>query len=133
MKKALGIINIVLPIILFIALQFFNMSPSFVNIMTLTLIIGWILPFIFPIITGICMLLDIHHKKSIAINIITIILLILIIYLIIQLYDSKLLHILIIYIILAVLKIINSIYLIIHYKKINHDNYIEQKKENQRI
>ena len=131
-KKILSITNILLPIIFFAVLQFNTMSPSFVNIMTMTLLIGWALPFFFPIITGICLLKSSHHKLSITINILNFILTILIILLISIIYDSHLLLVLIFYSILSLLNIINVIFIFKDYriKTTQEREFIKEEKIN---
>lgn len=133
MKKILSIINIILPIILFIVLLFNTMSAQFVNIMTFSLVIGWIFPFIFPIITGISLLAESHLKMSFILNILTIILSIFLIIMIISLYDSNMLLILIFYITLSTLNLINTIYLLICFNRNNKEIKRLKKEENLRI
>lgn len=127
-KKILIISNIIIPIILFAILLLNNMSSNFVYIMTLTLIVGWIIPFISPIITAISILTDKHHKLSLIFNIFSLLLSILLIILTILIYDSNLLLILIEYCILALLLIINIIYYII-YLHTNKDEEIANIKK----
>ena len=133
MKKIISITDILLPIILFVILLFNTMSASFVNIMTFSLVIGWIFPFIFPIVVGISILTNSHLKMSAILNVLTIVLSGLLIFLIVNIYDSNMKLIMIFYIVLSILNVINIIYLNTYFHRITKDEKKIKKQENQRI
>ena len=133
MKKIISITNIVLPIILFVILLLNPMSESFVNIITFSLLIGWLFPFIFPIIVGISILSSSHLKLSVILNLLTIILSSLLLFLIINIYDSNMKLILIFYIILNILNIINIIYLNIYFHNLYKEEKVMRKQEYMQI
>ena len=133
MKKIISITDIVLPIILFIILLLNPMSESFVNIITFSLLIGWLFPFIFPIIVGISILSSSHLKLSVILNLLTIILSSLLLFLIINIYDSNMKLILIFYIILSILNIINIIYLNIYFHNLYKEEKVMRKQEYMQI
>ncbi len=133
MKKIISITDIVLPIILFVILLLNPMSESFVNIITFSLLIGWLFPFIFPIIVGISILSSSHLKLSVILNLLTIILSSLLLFLIINIYDSNMKLILIFYIILSILNIINIIYLNIYFHNLYKEEKVMRKQEYMQI
>lgn len=133
MKKIISITDIVLPIILFVILLLNPMSESFVNIITFSLLIGWLFPFIFPIIVGISILSSSHLKLSVILNLLTIILSSLLLFLIINIYDSNMKLILIFYIILNILNIINIIYLNIYFHNLYKEEKVMRKQEYMQI
>lgn len=124
-NNKLAILNIIIPIILFIILLFSDISENFINIMTLTLVVGWILPYITLILTGISLLNKSHKKLCLTINIINIILTSILLFLIISIIDKKLIIVLIEYSTILIMSIINSI-LFIKYFKENPDPEIVQ-------
>ncbi len=132
MKKVLSILNLIIPIISFIILFFFDYSDNIIYIIIMTLFIGWLIPFINLLITGISILKEFRPKLTMIFNIFNALLNGLIIFLIISLYEKKFLLMLIEYSIFLALNIINTIYL---YKKIpkkdKEDEEIKKiKKEN---
>ena len=133
MKKIISINDIVLTIILFVILLLNPMSESFVNIITFSLLIGWLFPFIFPIIVGISILSSSHLKLSVILNLLTIILSSLLLFLIINIYDSNMKLILIFYIILSILNIINIIYLNIYFHNLYKEEKVMRKQEYMQI
>lgn len=124
-EKTLSVLNIISPIILFIVLLFADISENFINIMTLTLVIGWILPFISLLLTGICIINKSHKKLCLTINIINILLILILLFLIISILDKKLIIVLIEYSIILIISTIDSI-LFIKYFKDNPDPEIVQ-------
>ena len=118
-NKIWAIINIISPIIMFIILVNNNMSEKFVNIITLSLFIGWIFPFLNLLINGLSMLIKINTKMSIFFNIISFILNILLIIAVVLLYDKNLITILIEYIIIAIINLVNIIINIYKYHQEN--------------
>ena len=109
-KNIFAILNIIIPILLFVILLFSDLSENFMYIMTLTIVIGWIIPYFVLLITGICIFNKSHHKLCLTNNIINIILVALLIFLISSIYDSKMLLVLIEYIIIGIISIINICY-----------------------
>lgn len=131
--KLLAKLNIILPIILFITMTFFNVSEYFVTIMTLTLVVGWLIPYLSLILTGLAMQFEVEENKAYIINILSLLLSILIIILTISILEKKLIIILIEYIIISIMNILNIIvyYPIINKKRKEKINKI--KEENKEI
>ncbi len=125
-------INIIIPIILFII---FNLTTKIdkqiISIITITLFIGYLMPYFVLLITGISMLTKTHYRLSLIINISNIILSLIFVILIASVINKNLIVMLITYIIIAIISIINIIYLIIYFKK--HPNIenirIKEKKQ----
>jgi len=90
MKKKLAILDILIPIILLVILLFSKLSDNTVIIISLTLFIGWVIPYFVNIITGIIIIKNSHHQLGIIANILSIILLLIIITLVIRLLDKGL-------------------------------------------
>ena len=126
MRKIIGIISIILSIILFIVLQFLDVSVVFSTIMVISLFIGWILPYIGLILEGICILLHSNYYVTLVFSIFNLLLTLIMIFLIIKVYDSKLLGVLMEYIIIEVMNVINIVYLIINRDIIKKDNVISK-------
>ena len=106
-ENKLILLNTLIPIILFIILLFLKISESFINIMTLTLFIGWAIPYIVLILTGISILNRSHKKIALTINILNIILTLILIILILSIINKLLIGLLIEYIIIFIITIIN--------------------------
>ena len=127
-KKILILSNIIIPIILFVILLFNTMSSNFIYIITLSLFIGWIIPFIATIISGLSILNNNNQKLTLVFNIFALLLNLLLILLIISILDNKLILILIEYIVLSIITIINIIYYIIYFINNKDDEISEIKK-----
>ena len=108
----LKLINIFLPILLFIILLFCKLSEKTVYIFVMTLLIGWVIPYFVLLVTGFAQVKNTHHKLCLTINIISIQMCMLIIFLIISVYDIKLLLFIIEYSIIILMNILNIIYFI---------------------
>ena len=121
-RKIIGILNIVLGIVLLIVLHFVDVSDKFSSIMLMSLFIGWIFPYIALIIVGIGILIHSDFIITIIFNIINILVLIFMLFLVIKVYDSKLLLVLTEYIIMLVVSVINMIYLIINREEIEEES-----------
>lgn len=124
-EKILSLINILTSIILGIILLVSELSENTIYIMIMSIIIGWAIPYIVLLITGITIKYKTHIKLSLTFNIINVILCILLLILVISIYDSKMLIFIIEYIIIIIISIINSIYFI-HYLKT--DKSLKEKK-----
>ena len=122
----LKVINILLPIVLFLILLFSKLSEKTVYIFVMTLFIGWALPYFVLLITGFAQVKNLFHKLGLTLNIISIPMSILLLYLVITIYDKKLLIFIIEYIIIIVMNILNIVYYIRYIK--SHPN-----EENERI
>lgn len=122
----LKVINILLPIVLFLILLFSKLSEKTVYIFVMTLFIGWALPYFVLLITGFAQVKNLFHKLGLTLNIISVPMSILLLYLVITIYDKKLLIFIIEYIIIIVMNILNIIYYIRYIK--SHPN-----EENERI
>lgn len=129
----LKIINISLPIVLFIILLISKLSEKTIYIFVMTLFIGWALPYFVLLITGFAQVKNLFHKLGLTLNILSILMSILLLYLVITIYDKKLLIFIIEYIIIVSMNILNSIYYI-RYIKSHPDEEKERikkiKKEN---
>ena len=136
MKKVLSILDIIIPIILLIILLFAKLSENTVIIITLTLFIGWVIPFFINIITGIILLKNSHQRLGLIANFLNIILNIILIIIIIRIMDKGIIIFLIEYIILLILSILNYISLKRYLKKhpskskLENNNIKEKKKKN---
>lgn len=117
MKKIISIINFILTIIVFIILFFTNVSEKFVNIITLSLIIGWIMPYFSLLISGLTIYLEKHLKMSLVFNILSFLVSIFLIYLCLKIYTKSFLNLIINYILISIINVINIFYLIIYLKK----------------
>ncbi len=122
----LKVINILLPIVLFIILLFSKLSEKTVYIFVMTLFIGWALPYFVLLITGFAQVKNLFHKLGLILNVISVPMSILLLYLVITIYDKRLLIFVIEYIIIIVINILNIIYYIRYIK--SHPN-----EENERI
>ncbi len=122
----LKVLNIILPIIMFILLLIFKLSEKTIYMFVMTLIIGWALPYFVLLITGFAQTKNLFHKLGLTLNILSIPLCIFILYLIISLYEPKQLIFIIEYIIILLMNILNIIYYIKYIKA--HPN-----EENARI
>ena len=125
MKKILSIINIILPIILFSLLFLFDYSDNIIYIIIMSLFVGWIIPYINLMITGLSVMIDNHHKLSLVFNILNILLNALLIFLIALIYEKKFLIMIVEYAIMLILSIINTIYF---EKKVDEDSITEKKE-----
>ena len=135
-EKVLMLTNIILPLILFAILLFAKLSEKFMSIISLTLIIGWALPYFVLIITGLSIYNKSHKKLGLTLNILNIILLIFLIILISSIIEKKLVLILVEYILMLIISLINSITFIIYLRKNRDpeiDKIIKTKKENNGI
>lgn len=130
-KKTLSITNIIFSIILFIVLLFSEIADNFVYIMFLTLIIGWIMPYLTLLISGIAFLTESHSKLTLVFNILSFLLTLFLLLLNIKIYEKKLLILVIEYIIIGTINLLNIIYSIIFIKK-NFDPEIVQIKESKK-
>lgn len=127
MKKVLGILDIIIPLILLIVLLFAKLSDNTVYLITLTLFVGWVIPYFMNIISGIIILKETHQKLGIISNLLSAILALILLIFAIRIYDKKMLILIIEYSILTILSIINFIYLIIFRIKHPSEEMIETK------
>jgi hypothetical protein len=129
MNKLLAKLDIILPIIMLIILLLTKLSENTIIIIAMTLFIGWVIPYIINIITGISFHKESHLKLSLIANILSSILSIILIIFIIRIIDLKLIVFLVEYIILLILNILNIICL----KKYQKLHPSESTLEKQRI
>lgn len=134
-KNILPIFNIIISLILGIILLLSELSENSVYIMVMTLAVGWAIPYLVLLITGITMLYKTNYKLTLTFNIINILLCMLLLFLVISIYDKKMLIFLIEYIIMCITSIINSIYymIIIKNDKNRIENKINKNKEKEEI
>lgn len=127
MKKhnILAYLNIFTPILLLIILLITKLSENSIYIMMMTVIVGWLIPYFTPLITGLALINKTHFKRAIILNISSIFLSIYCLIMICVLYDKNFLIMLIEYILIIIINIINTIYIIIYLKR--HPN-LENKK-----
>ena len=83
----------------------------------MSLFVGWAIPFLSLIISGITIAISKHIKLTLVFDILTICLAAFLLSLIMSIYDKNFLILVIEYIFIIVLNIINIIYLIIYIKK----------------
>jgi hypothetical protein len=110
LENRLKIINISLPIVLFIILLLSKLSEKTVYIFVMTLFVGWALPYFVLLITGLAQVKNLFHKLGLTLNILSIPMCILLLYLVITIYDKKLLIFIVEYIIIVLMNILNIIY-----------------------
>ena len=129
----LKLLNIFLPILMFILLLILKLSENTIYIFVMTLIIGWALPYFVLLITGFAQVKNLFHKLGLTLNILSIPLCILMLYLVISIYETKLLIFIIEYSIILIMNILNIIYYI-NYLKLHPNGENEKikkiKKEN---
>ncbi len=121
-RKILGISNIVVSIVGFIIIHFIDVSSVFSTIMMMSLFIGWIMPYIGLILSGIGILIHTRYKINIIFNIFNILLCSLMIFLVVSLYNKSFLVFIIEYGIMIVINILNIIYTIVNKDTIIKDN-----------
>ena len=129
MKKILSIINIIVPILLFGLLFFFNPGTNFIYIMMMTLFVGWLIPYFNLLITGLSINRDKHNKLTLIFNIFNVLLNILLLFLIVLIMEKSFIIFIVEYSIMLVISIINIIYL---KKRVDIDT-IDEKNEYKRI
>lgn len=132
-EKILALINVLTPIILYIvSLLTTELDQTLLFILILTLGIGFIMPFISLLITGICIFNKSHYKLSLVLNILNIPLTLFIITLLILVITKNYISFIISFGIIAIISIINTIYDIKYIKA--HPNLETQliKKEKKR-
>ena len=109
----LKILNIILPIIMFILLMIFELSYKTIYLFIMTLIIGWALPYFVLLITGFAQIKNIYHKLGLFLNILCIPTCLILLYLVLSLFELKQIIFIIEYTIIIIMNILNIIY----YKK----------------
>lgn len=130
-KYILPIINILVTILCFVVLLFSSLSENVVYLMMMTLLIGWLMPYLVLLITGLEIFAGLKHAKtSLVFNILNILISIMDIYFTIRLFDKKMIVLIVEYIIMIIVSIINVIYLMMYIKK--HPN-IEKRNESKEI
>lgn len=132
-RKILSIIEVILPIILFIILLVSKLSDNLMYIIMMSAFIGWAIPYFVILLSGIAMLKDSHHKLALIINILAALLDVVLLIFSFELYNKKMIVPITEYIILFVFSIINIIYFIIYLKKNPNEetqNIKKIKKEN---
>ena len=122
-RKIIGFSNIVFGIGLLILLHFVNVSDRFSSIMLMSLFVGWIFPFIGLVVSGLGILIHSNFKITLIFNIVNILVILFMGFLVIKVYDSKLLIVLIEYIVMLVINVLNIVYLMINKDEIIRDNY----------
>lgn len=127
-KKIIGVLDILLPILLFILLEVANISDYFIDIITLTLVIGWLLPFLMNILSGISFLNDSHHKLAFFANILSFFLCILLIVLMLLIYNKSFIVPILVYIALGILNGINSYFYVSEENAKNEKEWAEIKR-----
>lgn len=123
--------NLLIPIILFIILLFSKLSDNTMYFMIMSIMIGWLIPYIVLLITGLSLISIKHPKITMIFNFVNILLCIMLLALIISIYDKKFLVFIIEYSIIMLTSIINVIFLFIYLKK--HPVIDTEKEEIKRI
>ena len=124
-RKKLIACNILIPIIMFILVLVTGLTSSFMNIVTFTLVVGWAIPYLALVLTGLAIFNKSHRKLSLTLNIFNVLLSLVLITFVICIIEKALIIILIEYIIMLVMSIINII-AIIKDMKANPDLEIEE-------
>lgn len=124
-RKKLIALNILIPLIMFIAVLLTGLTSNFMNIVTFTLVVGWALPYLALILTGLAILNNSHRKLSLIINIFNILLTLVLITFVICIMEKALILILIEYIIILAMSILNTV-MIIKDIQLNPDPEIEE-------
>lgn len=124
----LKILNILLPILMFILLLVFKLSEKTIYLFVMTLIIGWALPYFVLLITGFAQVKNLFHKLGLTLNILSIPLCIIMLFLVISIYEPKQLIFIIEYSIIIIMNILNIIYYA-KYLKDHPDEEIEKIKK----
>lgn len=135
-EKILMLTNLILPLVLFAILLFSDLSEKFMSIISITIIIGWALPYFVLILTGLSIYNKSHKKLGLTLNLLNIILLAFLIILILNIIEKNLIIILIEYILMLIVSIINTIAFSAHLRKNRDpeiDKIIKTKKENNGI
>lgn len=134
-KNILALLNIIVSLVLGIILLFSELSDNTVYIMLMSLIVGWAIPYLVLLITGITIFYKTHPRLTLIFNIINIVLCLLLLFLVISIYDSKMLNFLVDYIIIGIISIINTIYFIINIKndRVRKEIKLNKKKEKEEI
>ena len=127
-KNWLVILNISLSIILFGVLLFWNIGDKFMYIMALTAVIGWFMPYLVLLITGITMYRNILQKCSLIFNFVSILLCIVIIYFVVKIIEKSFIIMIVEYSIIIIMNIINIIWIIKEIKNKIDKEYEEIKK-----
>ena len=124
-RKKLIALNILIPLVMFIAVLLTGLTSNFMNIVTFTLVVGWALPYLALILTGLAILNNSHRKLSLIINIFNILLTLVLITFVICIMEKALILILIEYIIILAMSILNTV-MIIKDIQLNPDPEIEE-------
>lgn len=124
----LKILNILLPILMFILLLVFKLSEKTIYLFVMTLIIGWALPYFVLLITGFAQVKNLFHKLGLTLNILSIPLCIIMLFLVISIYEPKQLIFIVEYSIIIIMNILNIIYYA-KYLKDHPDEEIEKIKK----
>ncbi len=132
-KYILPVVNILISVLGIISLFVFKMSEYVVYIMMMTAMIGWIITYLVPFITGIALLNKSHYKRALVLNVASLIMGIFIIVMIAILYDKHFLFMLVAYIVIVVINIVNIIYISRILKKDYDKNKSKRKKEKDKL
>ncbi len=130
-KYFLPVFNILLPIILFLILLLADLSEKIMYLMIMTLLVGWIIPYLVLLITGASLINLKKVKLTLVFNILNILLCTMILILGITIYESKLLIPIVEYIIMLLTSLVNVIYLVIYQK--NNKQVKKEDKESKKI
>ncbi len=132
-KYILPVINIIISILGIISLFAFKMSENVTYLMMMTVIIGWLIPYFVPLISGLAFLNESHYKSSLILNIASILMIIFVIIMIKILYDKHMLFMLIDYIVILVINLVNIVYLFLILKDDYKKNKKKKKKEKEKL
>ena len=132
-KYILPGINILISVLGILSLLIFRMSENVIYIMMMTVMIGWIIPYFVPLITGIALINKSHYKRALVLNIVSILMIIFLIVMIKILYDKKMLFMLVTYIIFVIINIVNTIYIGIVVKSEYEKNKGKRQKEKEKL
>lgn len=124
-RKKLIAFNILIPLFMFALILTTGLSKNFMNIITFTFVVGWALPYLALILTGLAIFNKSHRKLSLTINIFNTLLTLVLITFVLCIMEKALILILVEYIIMLIMSIINIV-LIIKDMKNNPDPEIDE-------
>lgn len=128
MKNKLALLNILLPIIMLAILLFAKLSENTVIIITLTLFIGWVIPYFICILSGIIIYRNTHQRLGFIVNNLNLLLLLILMTFCIRIFDKKILIFIIEYSILIIISFINITRFLKYIKAHPSKSKIEKKE-----
>ncbi len=129
-KYLLPFVNIIVPIILFIIVLFSELSDNMMYVIIMTVMVGWLIPYIVLLVSGISMLRGLKEKLILVFNILNVLVCLMNITLSVVLYDHKMLIIIVEYVVIMIISIVNVLVLFNKFKILQREKRKILKKEN---